>query len=349
MSKTLSLFIFLFLTSFYSFSINVIGDWYGSIEVPGNPVAVVLHIEKSGEGYIGTMDSPSQNAFGITLTSVSLADDIFKFSLNQAAISYEGLVTENDEIIGGFKQGGGEFQLNFYREKQEEKIVKRSQEPKGPFSYIEEEVEFINQSAEIKLSGTLTIPKVGSKFPVVILISGSGPQDRNEELLGHKPFLVLANHLTNLGIAVLRFDDRGVAESEGDFEAATSVDFASDVMAAVDYLKSRKEIDKKHIGLIGHSEGGVIAPIVAKEDKCIDFIVLLAGTGIRGAELLLMQQKLIQKSNGMSDEDLAELIKTNEDVFKIVLESQSAEEARLLLKEYLIPVIGKVPDEEIPE
>lgn len=168
----------------------------------------------------------------------------------------------------------------------------RPQEPKEPFSYTSENITFINYSADsIPLAGTLTLPKDLKNPPVAILISGSGPQDRNEELLGHKPFLVLADYLTNHGIGVLRYDDRGVGESKGDFTTATTFDFATDVEAAIAYLKSRNDVDTSKIGLIGHSEGGIIAPMVASKSKDVAFIILLAGPAVNGAEILLSQSR----------------------------------------------------------
>lgn len=176
---------------------------------------------------------------------------------------------------------------------------KRPQEPKKPFNYIVEEVSFVNNKANgIKLAGTLTIPKNNKKPPVAILISGSGPQDRDETLFRHKPFLVLADFLTNNGIAVLRYDDRGTAKSEGDFENATSFDFATDVEAAINYIKSRKEFEKSKIGLIGHSEGGLIAPIVTSRNNDVSFNVLLAGTGVLGREVLESQAWAMAKKSG---------------------------------------------------
>ena len=168
----------------------------------------------------------------------------------------------------------------------------RPQEPKKPFNYTLEEVVFTNSKANnIKFSGTLTLPKEVSKPPVVILISGSGPQNRNEELANHKPFLVISDYLTNHGIAVLRYDDRGTAKSEGNFSTATSHDFSLDAEAAVNYLKSRKDIDTNKIGLIGHSEGGLIAPMIASRNSDVAFIVLLAGPGVNGKTILETQTR----------------------------------------------------------
>jgi len=176
----------------------------------------------------------------------------------------------------------------------------RPQEPKAPFSYQSEEVEFTNNNDGIKLAGTFTYPSEGENFLAAVLISGSGAQDRNSELLMHKPFLVIADYLTKNGIAVLRVDDRGIGKSEGDYSLASLNDFVEDNKAALAYLRTRKEVNVNKIGVAGHSLGGVIAPIIASEDKELNFIILLAGTGMRGDQLMLLQKKLIEEKMGVS-------------------------------------------------
>ena len=177
---------------------------------------------------------------------------------------------------------------------------KRPQEPKRPFPYKEEAVTFENAAAHAKFAGTLTLPRSAGRFPAVLLITGSGQQDRDETMLGHRPFLVLSDCLTRHGIAVLRVDDRGVGGSTGDVAHATSEDFASDVLAGIAYLKSRAEIDPHQIGLVGHSEGGIIAAMVAARSSDVAFIVLLAGTGIPGDQILYLQQAAIARQMGVS-------------------------------------------------
>ncbi len=181
----------------------------------------------------------------------------------------------------------------------------RPQEPKPPYSYNEEAVKYSNSNAGISLAATLTLPRSEGPHPAVILIAGSGRCDRDEEIFGHKPFLVLADHLTKQGLAVLRFDKRGCAESTGNYDTATSRDFTDDVLTGVDYLKTRKEIDARRIGLIGHSEGGIIAPMVATQSEDVAFIVLMAGTGVNGEEILYAQGALVARSMGASVEVIA--------------------------------------------
>jgi fermentation-respiration switch protein FrsA (DUF1100 family) len=177
----------------------------------------------------------------------------------------------------------------------------RPQEPQPPFDYIIENVTFMNISDGIKLAGTLTIPKNTTEFPTVVLISGSGPQDRNSELLGHKPFWVIADHLTKNGIGVLRVDDRGTAESEGNYNEASLDAFIKDTESALAYLQSRKDINSSKIGLIGHSLGGLIAPIVATKSQKISFVIMLAGPGIRGDKLMLLQKAMVERQMGVPE------------------------------------------------
>ncbi|MEM9671937.1 MAG: alpha/beta fold hydrolase [Bacteroidota bacterium] len=183
-------------------------------------------------------------------------------------------------------------------------IHDRPQKPSRPYPYYTEDVAFENSSAGITLAGTLTLPSAQGNFPAAILISGSGPQNRDEEIAGHRPFLIIANHLTKQGVAVLRFDDRGVGQSTGDFQAATTADFATDVAASIQFLKSRKEINTDKIGLIGHSEGGMVAPLVASKSEDVSFMVMLAGPGIDLVEVIMMQKELISRADGVSESDI---------------------------------------------
>ncbi|UUC44122.1 alpha/beta hydrolase family protein [Flavobacterium cerinum] len=217
----------------------------------------------------------------------------------------------------------------------------RPQEPQQPYPYYSEDIIFENRQAGITLAGTLTLPKKEGVFPAVVLITGSGPQDRNEALAGHKPFLVLSDYLTKNGIAVLRYDDRGTALSEGDFNSATSVDLASDVANAVAYLKNRKEIDRTKIGLIGHSEGGLIAPLVATESKDIAFIVMLGGPGIPGDKILLIQQRLIARASGISEQEIRQTERINKRIFSIVKKSSDVEQLKTELRSDLKKFLSK--------
>jgi uncharacterized protein len=195
---------------------------------------------------------------------------------------------------------------------------KKPQEPDRPFPYLDEEVTYVNKPAGVSLAGTFTRPKEGGPFAAVLLITGSGKQDRDETLLGHKPFLVLADYLTRKGIAVLRVDDRGAGKSTGDFAASTSADFATDVETGIAYLMSRPDVDPKRIGLIGHSEGGLIAPMVAARNADVAFIVLLGGQGLTGEEVMVLQGQKLLKIAGATEAQMATQKRVQTKLFAIV-------------------------------
>ncbi|MCD6557403.1 MAG: alpha/beta hydrolase, partial [Bacteroidales bacterium] len=302
-----------------NFSQNIIGDWGGKIKIQGIQLRIVFHISKDTVLYNATLDSPDQGAFDLPVDSIFFNDEILKIVMTKLGAQYTGNYnSEQDEINGHFMQMGQSFELNLNRTTINEEKKKRYQEPEEPFPYFSENITFENKTANITLAGTLTLPKKDGKYPAVILISGSGTQNRDEELLGHKPFLIISDYLTKQGIAVLRYDDRGTAKSEGDFSTATSEDFASDAEAAFNYLLNREEINKQNIGLIGHSEGGLIAPMIAAKNKSVAFIVLLAGPGISGEKILLMQSQLIGKANGATEKELKASNKLNKKIYSLL-------------------------------
>lgn len=347
MKKT-PLFFILFLTSIITYSQEITGQWNGILKIPGAQLRLVFNISKTDSGYSSTMDSPDQKATGIPVTTTSFKNqNTLKLEIADAKIEYTGEL-QNDEIIGTFKQSGQAFPMNLSRKVIEKVEPNRPQEPKEPYSYYAESVTFQNTKANITLAGTLTLPKKEGVFPVVILITGSGPQNRDEELLGHKPFLVLSDYFTKNGIAVLRYDDRGVANSTGDFANATSADFASDVESALKYLKTRKEINKKKIGLVGHSEGGLIAPMVAVKSNDVNFIVLLAGTGIQGDKILLLQNELISRASGVFEDDIKKGLAENRKLYDIIIASTDSKKLKADLTLLFTETIKDVKGEEIP-
>ncbi|MFH6961822.1 alpha/beta hydrolase family protein [Flavobacterium plurextorum] len=321
--------IFILITALISFIMNgqeITGQWNGLLKVPNGQLRVVFHVNKTENGYNGTMDSPDQKVTGIPLGKVAFENSILKLEIPSAQISYEGTLNKDNIVVGKFTQGGQSLELDLSKETIQKQVYARPQEPQKPYPYYTEEVKFENKTDNVVLAGTLSLPKKEGNFPAVILITGSGRQNRDEELLGHKPFLVLADYLTKKGIAVLRFDDRGAGESIGDFSKASTIDFSKDVQAGVDYLKTRKEIDKKKIGLIGHSEGGLIAPIIAGNSKDIDFIVLLAGPGLRGDTLLLLQTELIERQSGVSNEEIKKRQEILKGAYDLVVASSANDE-----------------------
>ena len=345
--KSISILIISFLSTMSISAQDIAGQWYGQLKVQGIQLRLVFNITQTDKGLSATMDSPDQGAKGIPATAI-FENPVLKIEIPVAKIAYEGTLGKDNNIAGMFKQGGQSFPLNLSKTTIEKEKLLRPQEPTKPYPYHSEDISFANEKVGITLAGSLTLPTKEGVYPAVILISGSGPQNRNEELMGHKPFLVLSDYLTKNGIAVLRYDDRGTAMSKGDFKAATTADFATDVEAAIEYLKTRKEIDKQKIGLIGHSEGGLIAPMVANKSKDVAYIVLLAGTGIPGDQLLLLQQKLIGKASGMSDANLKKNEATNRIVFDIVKKSNAPENLNADLTKYIAQALKENPTVENP-
>jgi len=301
------------------------GIWMGNLKVPGGlELRIVFNISTSPDGSIkASMDSPDQGVTGIPVETVSYKDGNFNLEVKSIKGSFEGIYKESNETIEGeWKQAGSALPLVLNRiEKAPD--THRKQDPVKPYPYTEEEVVYENKEAGIKLAGTLTLPQSEGPFPAVILITGSGPQNRNEGVFGHRPFLVLSDHLTRRGIAVLRVDDRGIGGSTGNFSQATTEDFAEDVLAGVEFLKSRREIDSSRIGLIGHSEGGLIAPIVAVKSPDVAFIVLMAAPGLTGEEILYLQSDLIAKAGGASNETIARNEALMRRMFSVVKEEEN--------------------------
>ena len=287
---------------FFSSSVSaqdISGTWHGKLSIPTGSLTIVFHISQTEQGtYVTTLDSPDQGANGIKTQTTSFNDSTLIIQIPVIHASYKGKLNSDNTINGTFTQG---MPLPLNLKKGEASRPKRPQEPQPPFPYRSEEVTVKNERDGINLAGTLTLPEKGTKFPAVVMVTGSGAQNRDEEIMGHKPFFVIADYLTRNGIAVLRCDDRGTAASQGTHATATNEDFATDTEAMVNYLRSRKEINAKKIGIIGHSAGGIIAFIVAKKDPSIAFVVSLAGAGVRGDSLMLKQVELISKSQGMPD------------------------------------------------
>jgi uncharacterized protein len=347
--KSLIALLLIILIAVSTYGQDITGQWNGILKVQGTQLRVVFNINKVGDGYRSTMDSPDQGAKGIPVTTTSFENATLKLTVANAGIVYEGVLGNGGVVVGNFKQAGQSFPMNLSKDIVEKERIVRPQEPIKPYPYHSEDITFENKKAGIFLAGTLTLPKETGVFPAVILISGSGPQNRDEELAGHKPFLVLSDYLTRNGVAVLRFDDRGTASSQGDFKSATSAGFATDVEAAIDYLKARKEINKHKIGLIGHSEGGLIAPMVAAGSKDVVFIVLLAGTGIPGDQLLLAQQKLIGKASGLSDDVLQKNQSISQKAFEMVASATNTEQLKTDLTNYLSSALKESGSGVLPQ
>lgn len=275
---------------------DISGVWHGTAKnKDSKEILFVFLFENAENGLISTMAIPTFDVSEIKPKTTSFENGKLSIDGSNIGMKYEGIWNETtQQIEGAYTEGG--VQLVLTLQKGNPKIAKlnRPQEPIKPYPYYEEQVVFENTEAGISLSGTFTRPNEKGNYPVVILISGSGRHDRDGSMMTHRPFLVLSDYLTRKGIAVLRYDDRGFGESAGDFSKATTADFARDVLSAVQYLKSRGDINPNQIGLIGHSEGGIIAPLAANQTSVISFIVTLAATGIPGSEVAVMQSKSLR-------------------------------------------------------
>ncbi len=287
-------------------AVELAGAWSGALSVPGATLRLVFHLEESADGWTATMDSPDQGARGIPGGAVNVTADSLTLAVPSIGGSYRARIA-GDSLKGEWSQGGQSFPLDLVRGAEggvAPAPPPRPQHPEPPFPYEVEEVRYPNPTSGFELAGTLTRPQGDGPFPAVLLITGSGPQDRDEEVMGHKVFLVWADALTRRGIAVLRVDDRGVGGSTGDFAQATSADFATDVEAGLAFLRAHPAVDAGAVGLVGHSEGGLIAPMVAARDPDVAFVVLLAGPGIDGTEVLVGQTAAMQRAIGVPEEQI---------------------------------------------
>lgn len=312
----------------------LVGTWEGRADFGAMELTLVFHVGTRVNGELGaSMVSPDQSPAHVPVASVEVREDgSLRFDMPSIRAVYEGKPdAEATHIEGHLLQGGGKFALALVKVGAAT-VRNRPQTPEPPFPYRTEDVSYANPAAENRLAGTLTLPSEGGPFAAVLLITGSGQQDRNEELFGHKPFLVIADHLTRAGLAVLRVDDRGVGSSTGEVAGATSADFATDVSAGVDFLRARADIHPDRIGLLGHSEGGLIAPMVAVERGDIAFLVLLAGPGIPGDEILYLQAALLARASGAPEAAVAMNRTVQERLFAILREETDQQELRRKLQ-----------------
>lgn len=279
---------------------NLEGSWKGIIEIQGTKLNLVFNFKEAGGNWSATMDSPDQGGFGIPMDEVTINQNKVLVKSKALQLTYEGTITK-DCIEGIFQQSFLQVPLNLKCDTSE--ASQRPQEPQPPFPYQIENISFPSLDKSITLSGTLTLPDDLKKHPAVVLIAGSGPANRDEEIFGHKPFAVIADYLTRQGLAVLRYDKRGIGESTGSLREATTLNLAEDVEASIQFLRNHPNIQSNNIGLIGHSEGGIIAPMVASRDQAISFIVLLAAPGMTGKQILKKQnEESIQRSPITNDQ-----------------------------------------------
>lgn len=322
---------------------DIDGAWMGSLELGAATLRVVFHIANTEDGLIATMDSPDQNAKGMPTSSVTRDGANLTIEAKSIGAIYQGKIAPDlSSIDGTFTQMGAPHPLVLRRVRDESELeIKRPQVPVKPYPYREEELTYDNKVQNLTLAATFTTPPGKGPFPAVVLITGSGPQDRDESLMGHKPFLILSDYLTRHGIAVLRADDRGTGKSTGNFEGATTADFATDTEAGIAYLKTRPEVDMHKIGLIGHSEGAVIAPMIAAHNHDVAFIVMMAGTGVRGDQVLAAQSEAIEIANGTDPEAAARDAAKEKDMLTLV---ETENDPAILAKRLKEKLEGDVPE-----
>ena len=303
------------------------GIWQGVIKAGEQQLRLVFRISLEDGEWTATAESPDQGVDYIPVASVKINGAEIVIDLPAVAGKFEGEIEPvAPKIAGRWHQGGRDFALDLVKIEKVEKIV-RPQDPVPPFPYDVSEVLFANEKAGITLAGTLTVPRGAGPFPAVILVSGSGAQNRDEEVYGHRPFLILADHLTRQGIAVLRYDDRGVGGSGGNPATATSKEFADDAYAAFSFLRNQENIDPERTGIIGHSEGGIIAPMLAAKHPEVGFIVLLGAPGIRGDALLMLQSAAILRAAGAPEEHIRKAAEINRSIYEVILNESDNEKA----------------------
>ena len=310
------------------------GAWDGVLTLGERQLHLTLHVKTGPRGTAVWADSVDQMAYGLNVEGLKRDGDTVSFQMTALKATFTGKLAAGGQSIAGQFTQGANLPLTLTRRAvgAEAPGMRRPQEPKAPYPYESQDVAFDDASAGVKLAGTLTLPPGAGPFPAVVLIAGSGPNTRNEPLLGHQVFLVLADYLTRHGIAVLRYDKRGTGASGGDYGKATTLDFANDAEAAAAYLRARREIDPRRVGLIGHSEGGLIAPIVASKDPKVAFIVMMAGPGVDGLDILMEQGRLIAKAMGLSDAMVDKGVAFRKTLFDIVRSEKDPQVAAAKLK-----------------
>lgn len=298
------------------------GSWEGNVSVGGQSLRMVLRVDTSGDAPRAAIDSPDQGANGLSVEGLDLRDGTVRFAVPTASARFEGRLSQDGRTITGALTQGGSLPLILTRTAETATVARpaRPQTPAPPYPYREEEARIPTPTAGVELAGTLTLPQGDGPFPAALLITGSGQQDRDETLFDHKPFAVIADALTRRGVAVLRFDDRGVGGSTGDPIGATTADFAVDAGAAFAWLAAHQGIDANRVGLIGHSEGGTIAPLVAQAGQPVAFMVLIAGPAVSGAEVLTSQSQRIQQASGLP----ATIVESNTAIQRRLMEAIAA-------------------------
>jgi len=317
------------------------GVWWGTLQAGAQRLRVVFRLQRDADGQLrGTIDSLDQAATGIPISEITVEGNTIRVRSDAVQGEFVGALSEDGkQIVGTWKQGGQELPLTLTRG--EPPTPKRPQEPKPPFPYRTEEVRIPHLKERFELAGTLTIPEGKPPFPAIVFFTGSGAQNRDQEVFGHKPFLVLADYLTRAGYATLRMDDRGVGGSGGDMRTATTLDFADDALSGVRYLQKRKEIDRKRIGLLGHSEGALVCAIAAaKAPREVAFLIMLAGTGVPGEQILYRQAELMSRKAGLAEPLIERNRALQQRVFEILKRERDDAKAQDAIYEAMLQSLG---------
>ncbi len=322
----------LFLFATMQMQAQIEGYWKGQIDLGVQKLEMAFDIKAAENGYSATLDVPAQGAFDIPVDEITFQEGQLQLKMNAMDASYSG-VLKDSAIEGNFTQRGMTFPLNLAKAEKKEQQKARPQDPQPPFNYRIEEVSFTNEKEGNTLTGTLTIPEGDGPFPAMVLVSGSGQQNRDEELMNHRPFWVIADYCARHGIAVLRYDDRGMGGSTGEVENASSLDFSYDAEAAFDFLRKQKHIDASRVGILGHSEGGIINFMVSARRPEVAFLVSLAGPSVNGIEVLKAQGEAIYRAQGLPEEAIAFTSATNNQLYGVIEQSESREEADSLLRQ----------------
>ncbi|MFC0262830.1 alpha/beta hydrolase family protein [Fontibacter flavus] len=342
MKKLLFSSLFFFLLAIDSFSQTLSGIWEGDLQVMGQSLPLVFNFQEVEQEWKGSMDSPKQGARGIAMSKVLFDGTMLYFEIGDGVIVYEGLFI-GDTVQGTFKQSGMVLPLDLKRsveEAAEKKEIKRPQRPQAPFNYDSFETNFSNEDGA-QLKGTVTKPYGEGPFPAVILVTGSGPQNRNSEILGHEPFWVMADYLTQNGIVVFRYDERGVGESEGDFSNATTNEFFRDAQKALLHLPTFDFIDSNKLGIIGHSEGGLIAWMLAADAKKtgLSFAISLAGPVVTIPELMKKQTEEVSRSSGNPKALIEQQVKINSQYYQMIAQSKGIDDAKSKVRDMVNEVL----------
>lgn len=322
------------------------GTWQGELKVQGIILPLVFHLD-SASAWRGTMESPAQGSARLPVSAIHIQQDSISIAVASIGLTYNGKLVSDGWIEGAMSQNGVTFPMRLSKADHTLTTRRRPQFPEPPYSYDTLDVTFSSEYDNIKLSGTITIPRQGEKLPAVVLVTGSGPQDRDGTIMGHKPFKVIADYLTKQGVIVLRYDERGVGASSGNYPKSTIGDFSRDVIAAIGFLQKQERADATRVGIIGHSEGALIAELIAGESSAdVGFIGLLGAPAIPIDSLMVLQAYEIGKVTGRSDEELRQVKEVNRRNFAAIKSDLDDEHAYLQILENMSSSLPNLSDNQ---